>query len=125
MSLRRAKSQKHKREPTIALINVVFLMLVFFLIAGSIAPSLDDRLELVDTRNLEGRAPPDVAVVLPDGSLQYRGSPTTAEEIARGDKKPRIVPDRNLPAAQLIALTRALKSFGATEVWIVTERGLE
>lgn len=123
--LRHRKRPKTKREPTIALINVVFLMLVFFLIAGSVAPPLDDGLELVDTTDLEGRAPPDAAVVRADGTLLFRGQPITAEEIVAGDPTPRIVPDRNLPASQLVALTRALKNFGATEVWVVTERGLE
>ena len=40
------KRQKKHREPTIALINVVFLMLIFFLVAGRIAPPLDADLQL-------------------------------------------------------------------------------
>ncbi|MEX0279340.1 MAG: ExbD/TolR family protein, partial [Ruegeria sp.] len=32
---------RHKRDSTIPLINVVFLMLIFFLIAGTIATPLD------------------------------------------------------------------------------------
>ena len=34
------KPKVNRREPTIALINVVFLMLVFFMVAGTIAPRL-------------------------------------------------------------------------------------
>ncbi|HBT01217.1 MAG TPA: biopolymer transporter ExbD, partial [Citreicella sp.] len=33
--------QKTEREPTIALINIVFLMLIFFLVAGTLAQPLD------------------------------------------------------------------------------------
>ncbi len=34
--MRRARTAS-KREPTIALINIVFLMLVFFMVAGTLA----------------------------------------------------------------------------------------
>lgn len=37
----RAHRQKSEREPTIALINIVFLMLVFFMVAGTLAAPLD------------------------------------------------------------------------------------
>ena len=52
-----------KPEPAIALINIVFLMLIFFLIAGTLAPPLDKDLTLVRTAGLEGREPPDALVL--------------------------------------------------------------
>lgn len=124
MSLRRA-THRQTREPTIALINVVFLMLIFFLIAGSVAPPLDPRVALVDTTELEGRAPPDAAVILPDGTLEMRGQPIDIAAIVAANPEPRLVPDRTLPAADLVATSRQLREAGAQEVWIVTERGLE
>lgn len=124
MALRRDTS-KPTREPTIALINVVFLMLVFFLIAGAIAPPLDSRVELVDATDLEGRAPPDTAVVLPDGTLVLRGAEITIADLVATDSAPRIVPDRNLAASELVSIARQLREAGADEVWIVTERGME
>lgn len=117
--------RRRKPEPTIALINVVFLMLVFFLIAGAVAPSLDDRVSLVDTDEIAGRAPPDAAVILADGQVLYQGVATDVAAIIARDPSPRLVPDRELPARDLIALTRALQEAGAEEVWIITERGLE
>ncbi|MEM9319593.1 MAG: biopolymer transporter ExbD [Pseudomonadota bacterium] len=117
--------RRRRAEPTIALINVVFLMLVFFLVAGAVAPPIDDRVTLVDTDTLDGRAPPDAAVVLADGQLLYLGAPTDPAAIIARDPAPRLVPDRDLPATELIALARALQEAGAEEVWIVTERGLE
>ncbi|WP_136636039.1 ExbD/TolR family protein [Pseudooceanicola onchidii] len=126
------KRERSKREPTIALINIVFLMLVFFMVAGSLAPPLDKDLALVDTRDLDGVAPPDALVVHPDGRLSYRGEAIVdaAAYLAGSDgdaetKVARIVPDRNLPAGQLVALARDLRVAGATSVLIVTERGLE
>jgi biopolymer transport protein ExbD len=37
----------------------------------------------------------------------------------------RLVPDRALPAAALVTLTRALRSAGAQRVMLVTKRALE
>ena len=117
---------KRRREPTIALINIVFLMLIFFLIASTVAPPLDDRVDLVDTIDLEGRAPPDAAVILPDGAIVLRGaSVTPAQIVAQEGPSVRLVPDRALPAQDFARITRELREAGAEEGWLVTERGLE
>jgi biopolymer transport protein ExbD len=123
MSLRRTKPRTG-REPTIALINVVFLMLVFFLIAGTVAAPLDPRVALVETAELDGRAPPDAAVVLADGTLLLDGRSITPAALAASGPILRLVPDRALPANDLVALSRSLRDAGAEEVWIITERGL-
>ncbi|WP_172292712.1 biopolymer transporter ExbD [Pseudoruegeria sp. HB172150] len=135
MPLRRP-SQRQKGEPTIALINIVFLMLIFFMIAGALAPPLDNRVELVDTAELEGRAPPDAAVVLPDGSLSYRSEPIDVAGVvaqsetgtdAEGEETTelRLVPDRNLPARTLLSLAGELRAAGAGDIWLITQKGLE
>ncbi len=41
----------------------------------------------------------------------------------RGGAGLRLVPDRDLPAAQLLAIATDLRRAGAAEIWIVTERG--
>lgn len=123
---------RRRSEPMIALINIVFLMLVFFLISASIAPPLDPRVSLAETGALDGRAPPDAAVILPDGTLVYRGAEVTvadylaARRAEEGAEVPalRLVPDRDLPARDLVSIAGALRRGGAAEVWIVTERGL-
>ncbi|MFW2544428.1 ExbD/TolR family protein [Primorskyibacter sp. 2E107] len=127
MRVRRARTE---REPTIALINIVFLMLIFFLVAGTLAVPLDRDLRLVNTETLAGQAPPDALVVNRDGRLSYRGGPVadaaafinSLDTPARA--RVRVVPDRALPAADLVALGRALRIAGAQSVVIVTERGL-
>ncbi|WP_425038725.1 ExbD/TolR family protein [Primorskyibacter sp. S187A] len=116
------------REPTIALINIVFLMLVFFMVAGTLAQPMDGDIRLVRTADLDGRAPPDTLVVHADGRLSYRG-----EEIAdvagfmaeKGGEIARIVPDRALDARRLMEVAQALRAGGAARVMIVTERGIE
>jgi len=116
-----------KRDSTIPLINVVFLMLVFFLIAGTVAPPLDPNLHLVKTSELEGREPPDALVLHADGSLSFRGQPTApdAHVAAYGTGPNRIVPDRDVPAQRLMEVTGALRRAGATSVILVTERALQ
>lgn len=109
-------------------------MLVFFLIAGTLAPPLDPDLKLVETRDLEGREPPDALVITADGKMMYQGDPMQAGEyLARmggisedSDKTVvRIVPDRALAAHKLLEVGRALQDAGADQVFLVTERGLE
>lgn len=127
----RHRKQTTRREPTIALINVVFLMLVFFMVASTLARPLDPDLKLVRTSELDGRAPPDTLVLHADGRLAYRGeSVASALEFYAAlpeDKTDvvRIVPDEAAPAATLVNLARELRGQGATRVLIVTERGLE
>lgn len=115
------------RDSTIAMINVVFLMLIFFLIAGTVAPPLDPDLKLVDTSGLEGREPPDALVLRKDGTLSFRGTSTdpAAYLAAFGTGPVRIVPDRDASGARLIEITGALRRLGAPSVFLVTERALE
>ena len=127
--MRRIK-RRAKAEPTIALINVVFLMLIFFLVAGTVAQPLDGRLNLISTAQLDGRAPPDALIVFPDGRLSHQGQEitdtatylATLPEAARLEV--RLVPDRALPAVQLVEISRSLRAAGADSVIIVTERAL-
>ena len=124
------RPQRRKPEPTIALINIVFLLLVFFMIAGQISPPLDDTVSLVRTTELDGRQPPDAAVINADGRVFFRG-----EEVAPADypaliefspdKSVRLIPDRDLPATMLVGIVRDFGQQGAGPIWVVTERGLE
>jgi len=140
MALSSGIPRRKTGEPTIALINVVFLMLVFFLIAGTLARPLDKELKLVSASEVERRPPPDALVAFPDGRLVFRGEPATAagyvaamaaEGQARADADgpsgivARLVPDRDLPAAGLLALVAALREAGAVRVLIVTQRALQ
>ena len=130
MPLRRPE-KRPAQEPTIALINVVFLMLIFFMVAGALAPPLDGRVTLARTTELEGRPPPDALVLLADGSLSWRGMPINVTdaaalaEIEDGHPVLRVVPDRDLPAARLMEQAAALSAAGVGQLYLVTERGIE
>lgn len=123
----RAAPQRRTRNSTIALINVVFLLLIFFLIAGTIAPPLDPELDLINTTDLEGREPPDALVLRADGTLSFRGVQTEAARfmVGRGGQAVRIVPDRNVSGKRLIEITGNLRRLGATSVILVTEQALK
>jgi biopolymer transport protein ExbD len=126
-ALRRRPRRRGRADPLIALINVVFLLLIFLMVAGTIAPMLDREIELIDTRNPMASTPPDAAVIRPDGSMTLNGAAITPEMYARtrladGETALRIVPDRNLPAKALVELVATLRAAGASEIWIVTER---
>ena len=124
-------ARRKKGEPTIALINIVFLMLIFFLVAGTLAVPLDKDLRLVNTAQLEGSPPADALVLHADGRMTNRGAEiaSVAEFVAglpeETRARVRIVPDRELPAAVLVAQGRALRNAGAERIVIVTERGLK
>ena len=128
--MRRRRIQT-EREPTIALINIVFLMLIFFLVAGTLAPSLDNDLRLVNTSELDSSAHTDALVLHADGRMTHRGADIASAsdyiETVTEDARAlvRIIPDRDLPAATLVARGRALRNAGAESVVIVTERGLQ
>lgn len=133
MRLATRSSNRAKPEPTIALINIVFLMLIFFIVAAQIAPPLDGEVKLVSTESLENRQPPDALVVMPDGLMKYRGALVTPahyvtikQESAPDDiREIRLVPDRELPAAKLIDIGRELRGLGAEKIMLVTEQGLK
>jgi biopolymer transport protein ExbD len=126
----RAKARS-PREPAIALINIVFLMLIFFMVAGTLARPPDPALKLVETRALEGRAPEGALVVYPDGRMVFDGQdqPDAATFLAGLTPQDRaivrLVPDRALPAAALVTLARDLRAAGAGRVLLVTQRALE
>ena len=123
----RSTRQNQKREPSIALIIVIFIMLIFFLIAGTIAAPLDGDLQLVNTAGLEGREPPDALVLRQDGTLSFRGTPIELDTYMRTyDTGPvRIVPDRNASGARVIELSASLRNLGAESIILVSERALE
>ena len=112
MRLKRA-NRNSQHENTIPLINVVFLMLVFFLIAGTIAPSSDHEIDPV-TSWLEQQTSPKEAISLrSDGALYFQGelldiAAHIPSRIADLDQLI-VYPDQNLSAqlfAEKIALMR-------------------
>ncbi|MGP9789214.1 ExbD/TolR family protein [Roseinatronobacter sp. NSM] len=115
-------------EPNIALINIVFLMLVFFLIAGSLAPRPDPDVTLVSLSDIATHPPSDALVLLADGTLRLNGQAVTLPDAVgqlAGQARVRLLPDRAAPAAILIETAQALRRGGAPKLVLVTQEGLK
>ena len=122
---------KKPKEPTIALINIVFLLLIFFLAASTIAPPLDQEVKLIDTRLLDSDPPPNALVIRADASLLFEGKIISMEDFLKQQKSHqvannslaiRVVPDKQLKAKALVKITNQLKQGGAQSVTLVTQK---
>ena len=124
----RLSAPRRKPEPTIALINIVFLMLIFFMVAGTLAPPLDPKLTLVETDRLDRRDPPAALVLDAEGVLSFRGAVTEDVSLyvaTLGDAAvAQVIPDRAVSAVALLDVARRLEEAGAKKVMIVTEQAL-
>ncbi|MAY63342.1 MAG: biopolymer transporter ExbD [Rhizobiales bacterium] len=120
-----------KQESTIALINVVFLMLIFFLIAGTLAPPRDPEVSFITTTREENAAPPDMLFIAGDGRATWRGEPVEIDSELAGWAEEhqgaafRIAADRDLPATELVDIVGALRTAGLTNIVLVTEHAAE
>ncbi len=124
MRLPRPRTRR-QTESTIALINVVFLMLIFFLIAGSLAPSQDAGVALIETRLTEQTAPADALFATAEGELRNKGTTVTAQAFLASlddGQAVRVAADRDLPAGDLVGIIGELQAAGAEEIRLVTER---
>lgn len=139
--------RRRGQDPTIALINIVFLMLIFFLLAGTVAATNDDGIELIRTSEAERTRPPAGPIgITGEGELRYGGeivgggaliamlqetSAAPMESEANGTAGADtslpgapvfVTADQSLPASDLIAFLRTMREAGF-EARIVTRSG--
>ena len=122
--------EARQRENTIALINIVFLMLIFFLIEGTLTPPLDSDVRLIAAREAVPAEPPEALFITAGGELRWRGSAINVADFlsehrlsaTTSDTVVKIAADRALPAARLIDIVGELRSGGAQQIVVVTER---
>lgn len=127
--------QAKRHESTVALINIVFLILIFFLIAGTLAPPPDPAIRLITTDKAPRQAPPDADAlfITRDGAMRQDVAPVNVSEIMAefrnrsglGTGEPpaiRLVVDRALPATKLLDIITALKAQGAGRITIITRQ---
>ena len=142
----RQKPPKRQAESTISLINIVFLMLIFFLIAGQLAPPVDPDVTLAETTQAPPLAPPDALFADSEGRLSHRGQPVEiaaylaalgaeapvgdeagsvpGEDAGTGGPAVLLAVDRDLDAARMLEIADQLYRAGAGKVSLVT-RGAE
>jgi biopolymer transport protein ExbD len=118
-------------EPDLtSLINVVFLILIFFMVAGSLRPFTAHDLELAKAAGEAAGGGGSMVVVARDGAIAYRGRRVDLDQLtrdvaARGETAQArftIVADARLEGARLIAVARALAAAGVLQTAVLVER---
>ena len=128
--LLRQQPRRPPGENIVPLINIVFLLLVFFLLAGTLAPRPPFEIEAIETRE----SPPaeltaSALFVSASGRLFYRGRPTGLAELPGlveaahdADEPFEIVLDRRLRAELLFPIVATLAEAGVARIRLLTER---
>lgn len=117
-----ATPPRHTAENIVPMINVVFLLLIFFLMSAQIAPP--DPIEVTVPDSTADAAPmdPNALYVGADGTLAYSGVTGDAALAALSghDGVLSLRADATLPAAKLTALLPRLAAAGVAGVELIT-----
>jgi biopolymer transport protein ExbD len=130
----KASARSAAREPDLtSLINIVFLILIFFIVAGTLRPFSSRDIELVKvSKEAAAAAVPGRLVIHQDGSIQLSGKnvslPELAGAIAAGWKPPSgkpytMVVDGRAPGSTILKVSRALQASGINDISVMVERG--
>lgn len=130
MRLVKKAARQSAEENIIPLINVVFLLLIFFLLAGTLAPRPPFELEPVPAmQSPDVDVPVGALYVSPTGALFYEGRMLQMADLAAAvrpasaDGKPlEILMDRRLKGEALFPVIETLGRAGITKVRLLTER---
>lgn len=107
----------------VPMINVVFLLLIFFLMTAQIAPPDPIDVTVPDASTAEQSKRPDVLYIGADGSLAYgdiRGPLSLAASSKALKEQLEIRADGALPANVLTSVLRDLAGLGQTDVALIT-----
>lgn len=129
----KAPAHIRTREPDLtSLINIVFLILIFFIVAGALRPFSARNIELTKiAADAAGAVAPGRLIAHADGRLTYRGAdialaelgPAVASEAARRSFETFvIVADARLPGSSLLAVIRKLRAARITPISVMSER---
>lgn len=115
----------------IPLINIVFLILIFFLVASTVRPFSDREVRLADTSVMKGAgAGTRMAVLRRDGGKFLGGSLVSDSELQTQfetwatdpERGVTLVADRNMSASQLVAVVTLANAAGITNVKLLTRK---
>ena len=125
----KTKPQKRTFENTIPLINIVFLMLIFFLFAGSIDRDDAKHVSPAETQEQSSRELIAGALIIaPDGIITQNDQPVLVEDLIplEGGKDPlMVVADKALSGQTLARTLAALKKQGFSDITLVTVRAAQ
>lgn len=126
--LRTPMKRREAPESTIPLINVVFLLLVFFIVAGTLSAPRDRTIDFATSRAFDPAAlDPSLVYVDAGGSLRVGGAAVdvagAVAAAAEGDRPSlTVVPDRRLEAARFLAILAQLRAATDRPIAILTQR---
>ncbi len=123
---------KKPEDNILPLINIVFLMLIFFLVAATLKPFAElDVTPAEAIGGIQTDNPPDTVLVDAAGKILYEGAIVTTGELTerlairleQGDMpRLKILPDKALPAQRLLDVLAAATAAGARNVSLITAR---
>lgn len=125
-------SEKRHAENILPLINIVFLMLIFFLVAATLKPFAElDVIPPEATSGQNSENTPDTVLVDAKGRISYEGAIVTPDELtgrlrirlSRGDMpRLKVLADKGLAARQLVDVLAAATAAGLRHVSLITAR---
>lgn len=130
-------------EPVLPLINVVFLLLIFFMVAGQLAPRPEGDVDAPDSASADTKENLEqfMLVLDKDGRLLHQGEPVDSRRVTdlidkhrqatapeAGDERPadtdqqpvRLMADADTPLSTLRDSLETLRDAGVEEVRLVT-----
>lgn len=124
------RRERAERENTIPLINVVFLLLVFFLVAGTLSAPRDTGVDLATAEGFDPAAlDPRAIYVDASGALRVGGAETDVAGALAGvaaagaaEGAVTVVPDRALKASVLLSRLAELRRASDRPIRILTRR---
>lgn len=128
--LRKVHREKAVPEATIPLINVVFLLLIFFLVAGTLSAPRDGAVELATAETFDPAALDPRAIYI-DAAGGYRvgGKASDAaralasvEDGTEPGAAVTVVPDRTLEARRMLSRLAELRGLTERPIRILTRR---
>ena len=120
-----------KEENLIPLINIVFLILIFFLIASTIKPFSDQQIKLAESATpSSSAASARMLIIRSDGARFIGGLPLTDDDLQarlinwsnESNLPITIVADRATKASALIATVALARAAGIKNVKLLTRR---
>ncbi|WP_413220733.1 biopolymer transporter ExbD [Tritonibacter mobilis] len=117
------RAQRVQTDTSLAIVNVVLLLLLFFLASGSLISAQDTDIDLPTTQELlPEQLPSPLLEVRLDGSLLLDGEPVALsqlDDMLEGAQTLYVLMERTAPALDLLELL-AQAPFGTLNVTLVT-----
>jgi biopolymer transport protein ExbD len=129
LSLQQPPSQRPDIEPVLPLINVVFLLLIFFMVAGRLAPGLPADVTPPQSEMAQGDTSEPIRLVVDrEGNLLWQDEPMALADMPdrldgiSKDRPVQLLTDGDIPVILLRPALSALRDAGITDVLLVTRR---